>query len=181
MYWYKGGIKRLLIVGLLFACIASCRPDVKEGKDSQTYFDIKGFFESDAARLSRQHLPVAKTVVHNGVAQTQKVIIANWQREFELFISSDINKPAWSSSYTVQKANGMLVYKAKFPDLKTRSVVIKLVNNKLKWIMIINYTKNMLYENAEKLTYFPDSLYHIQKSQQVRLLGKNLYDIKEVF
>jgi hypothetical protein len=34
-----------------------------------------------------------------------------------------------------------------------------------------------LYETDEKLSYFPDSLYLIQKSQRVKLLGKDTYRI----
>lgn len=184
MYWcsnYQRFIKAgILLLGL--ACVtAACRPDVKETKGQFAYFDIKGFFTADAARLNRLHPAITKTVAHNGISQTRKIVITDWLREFDLFINSDINKPAWSQSYTVQKSEDMLIYKAMLPDLKTRSVVVKLSGSKVQWIMINNYTKNILYENAEKLTYFPDSLCRIQKLQHVRLLGKNEYDIKEVF
>ena len=47
--------------------------------------------------------------------------------------------------------------------------------------MIVNHTKNMLYENTEKLSYFPDSLYLIQKKQRVRLLGTDTYRISGLF
>ena len=33
----------------------------------------------------------------------------------------------------------------------------------------------MLYETSEELTYFPDSLYSINKNQHVLLLGSNNY------
>lgn len=171
--------------GMLLACLActtdACRPDVKETKGQLAYFDIKGFFTADAAKLNHTHAAITKTIMHNGIAQTRKIVITDWLREFDLFLNSDINKPAWNQSYSIQKDKDMLIYKAIVPDLKTRSVVVKLAGNKVQWIMINNYTKNMLYENAEKLTYFPDSLCRIQKLQRVRFLGKNEYDIKEVF
>ncbi len=44
--------------------------------------------------------------------------------------------------------------------------------------MIYNDSKNMLYESQEWLSYFPDSLYQIDKKQTVRLLGTNTYKIK---
>lgn len=160
---------------------SSCRPQVKEAKGNLAYFDIKGFFTADALRLNQKHIAVTKTVMHNGELQTKKINITNWLNEFDLFINSDINKPAWSDSYTIQNANGLMVYKAKTPDLKTRSVVIKKTGDKITWIIIYNHTTNMLYENVEKLTYFPDSVYQISKSQKVRFLGKNLYSIKGIF
>lgn len=183
MYWCSSN-KWFVKAGILLylACTTvACRPNVRATKGQLAYFDIKGFFTADAANLNGKHPAVTKTVAHNGIAQTRKMIITDWLREFDLFISSDINKPAWSQSYAIQKTPDMLIYKATLPELKTRSVVIKLSGNKVQWIMINNYTKNMLYDNAEKLTYFPDSLCRIQKLQHVRLLGKNEYDIKEVF
>lgn len=184
MYWYNRR-KPLIFGGLLFACTVvicvSCRPEVKETRDKLAYFDIKGFFTADALRLNQKHVAVTKTVRHNGDSQTKKINDINWLNEFELFISSDINKPAWSGSYAIQNAKGLLVYKAKTPDLKTRMIVIKKDGDKIKWIVIYNHNTNMLYENVEKLTYFPDSVYQISKSQQVRFLGKNLYGIKGVF
>lgn len=170
----------MLFSGIAILC-ASCRPGVKEARGTLAYFDIKGFFTANALRLNQKHITVTKTVIHNGDTQTKKIAITNWVNEFGLFINSDINKPAWSDSYSIQNANGLVVYKAKTPDLKTRSVVIKKDGNTVKWIIIYNHSTNMLYENVEKLTYFPDSVYQISKSQQVRFLGKNLYSIKGIF
>lgn len=164
------------------AALPACRPTVKENAGQLKYFDIKGFFKADSARLTREHKLITKTVAYNGNPETKKVYIDNWGREFELFTSSDINKPAWRDSYTIQSSNnGIITYKANSPDLKTSEIMVKKDGDKVKWILIFNYTKNMLYENSEKLTYYPDSAYIIVKAQTVRLLGKNLYVIKGKF
>ena len=185
MYWYNQQVKQFLRAGMMLLCTgmlcASCRPEIKEAKGSLAYFDIKGFFTADAARLNREQIMVTKTVMHNGDSQTKNINNINWVNEFALFINSDINKPAWSSSYTIQNTNGLLVYKAKTPDLKTSLVVIKKDGDKIRSIIIDNHTANMLYENTEQLTYFPDSVYQISKWQKVRFLGKNTYSIKGVF
>jgi hypothetical protein len=163
---------------LIIAALASCKPDVKENQGTLKYFDLKGFFKADSARLSQRHPLVTKTIVQNGKAQTKKVYINNWGNEFDLFASSDINKPAWRDSYTINASDSVIVYTAKVPgELKTSRIIISKNGNKIKWILIYNHTKNMLYENTEKLTYFPDSVYSIAKQQKVRLLGKNLYTI----
>ena len=182
MYWYKLRNYTLaaLTGGLLLFSFA-CKPDIKETGATLNYFDLKGYFINDTARLNHSNIPVDKTVTHNGIAETKTVHIDNWGRELDLFIASDINKPAWKNSYSVTTTGDFLIYKAKDPDLKTREVMIKKDRQKVKWILIFNYTKNALYQTTEKLTYFPDSLYLIQKKQQVRLIGTNIYTIKGVF
>jgi hypothetical protein len=190
MYWCKPhpnpsprerGFFIVVALILFIAGLSSCKPEVKENLGAMKYFDLKGFFRADSARLSSRHPQVTKTVVQNGKSQTKKVYIENWGAEFEMFTSSDINKPAWRDSYSINNSDSVLIYTAKSPDLKTNRIIINKHGDKVKWILIYNHTKNLLYENTERLTYFPDSVYSIAKSQQVRLLGKNLYAIKGVF
>ncbi len=192
MYWCRGTKKQrsgnvplsrggllvyLLFVGLT-SLLPSCKPDnIQTGADLK-YFDIKGFFTADTARLRKLNHITHKMVYHNGNTETKDVHINNWGLELSLFIQSDINKPAWRDSYTVVKTDNIEIYRTKDPDLKTQEIMLKKEGGKVKWIMITNSTKNKLYQTKEKLSYFPDSIYIIQKYQKVRLLGANTYVIK---
>ena len=178
MYWYnpKLGLGVALIGGIMLLQTA-CKPDIKE---KSKYFDIRGFFMADTARLNKLKLQVLKTATHNGVSESKSVYINNWGREFDLFIGSDINKPAWKDSYTVISEDSLLVYRAKYPELTVREILIKRDKEKVKWILIFNKTKNILYQSTEKLSYYPDSLYLIEKDQKVRLMGNNHYRIEGV-
>jgi hypothetical protein len=183
MYWYKPTKSlRLILAGTLVTFFCACKPEIKETGGSLKYFDLKGYFNADSARLTKLNKPVLKTVQHNGVAESKKVLIKNWGAELSLFIGSDINKPAWKDSYKITSTTTTLIYQAKEPDLLTREIIInKTGTDKVKWIMIINHAKNMLYETKEKLIYFPDSLYKIEKLQKVRLMGDNRYDVTGSF
>ena len=156
--------------------LPSCKPDVS--KNGTKFFDLKGYFHADSLRLTKLNHLTFKTVTHNGVTETKKVQIANWGTELNLFIQSDINKAAWSNSYTITNDGNAIIYRAKEPQLRTREIIISKLGNKVKWILIYNTTKNILYQTTEKLSYFPDSVYIIQKYQKVRLLGANNYQVK---
>lgn len=185
MYWCKRPNLFLsaLVTGFLFTSgLTSCRPDVKESGNAMKYFDLKGFFRADSARLNRMHPQVTKTVFHNDDQQTKQVTIGNWGEELALFSNSDINKPAWRQSYAVLTTPGFIIYTATDPELTTRRIAISRDSStkKVKWILINNVTKNLLYSSAEKLTYYPDSLYIIEKKQSIRLIGINRYRIRGV-
>lgn len=181
MYWYKlRYFKFLVSVILLPAMLASCKPD-DSGVAGKKFFDLKGYFEKDAARLKKTGPLINKTVVYNSVPETKKVRISDWSAELDLFTESDINKPAWRESYTITSTPDFLIYKATDPALRTREIMIKRADNKIKWILIFNHNKNILYETVEKLTYYPDSLYLIQKKQHVKLIGTNTYRIQGIF
>lgn len=178
MYWYKQRITLFSVCGLLVISLAACRPEIKKAD----FFDMAGYFAKEAARLKELNKPVLKTVEHNGVAESKRVMIRDWNAELSLFKNSDINKPAWSSSYEIHHDGGITIYMAKDTNLRTRRLIIKQENGKVKWVMIYNHTpKNLLYDSFEKLTYIPDSLYMIEKRQSVKVLGTNRYRIKGLF
>ncbi len=168
----------MLIAGIgMTILLPSCKPEIKNDGATAKYFDLKAYFKADAARLSGIKKSTLKTVTHNGTTESKEVNINNWERELSLFSESDINKPAWRDSYKVQTTPTMVIYMATDDDLKTREIIINKTGGKVKYITIYNYTKNILYYTNEKLTYIPDSIYKIEKTQYVRLLGLNKYVI----
>jgi hypothetical protein len=181
MYWFnsKAFTAVAFVSGIaLITCFQACKPGIKETGAALKYFDIKEYFKIDIARLNKVNKPVFKTVTHNGLTESKNIFISKWGRELDLFIESDINRPDWKNSYSVASTPGLLIYKAKYPELKMREMRIQKDNGKVKEILIFNRTENILYQTTEKLSYFPDSLYVIDKAQKVRLLGANAYCIK---
>jgi hypothetical protein len=180
MYWCKQKALLLFIAVLTLTGFYACKPGTKSAGRPR-YFDLKDFFGKDSARLTQLNKTVLKTVMHNNAYQTKRVHINNWGTEFSLFKSSDINKPAWRNSYSITADSNFTIYRATDPELKTREIMIKKSGGKVKYIMIINHVgggKFSLYETREKLTYYPDSLYLVEKWQSVRVLGINRYMIK---
>jgi hypothetical protein len=178
MYWCKNIYHTLFAAGIGIALLLpACKPAIKEDGVKIKYFDLKAYFKADSARLSKLNKPILKTVNHNGVIESKEVKIDDWSRELSLFIESDINKPAWRDSYSVQTTPTIVIYTATDDDLKTREIIVNKTGDKVKYIVIYNYTKNILYYTKEKLTYMPDSIYKIEKTQHVRLLGLNKYVI----
>jgi hypothetical protein len=181
MYWCK--LKPFTTIALICSIMVgglACKPDVKEAGTTLKYFDIKGYFTADTARLNKLGKLVIKTVTHNGVTESKKIKIANWGQELDMFTGADINRPAWKNSYTIATGDNLVLYKAKEDELKVREIIIKKDKEKVKWIVIYTRTKNILYQTTEKLSYFPDSLYLIEKDQRVRLMGRNRYKIQGV-
>jgi hypothetical protein len=183
MYWFKSRAETLSIFisgVILLGFLPACKPEIKATVSSLSYFDIKGYFSAEASRLNGENKRILKTVVHNSTTESKEVKITDWARELDLFIGSDINRPAWKDSYKVISSGDILFYKAKYPELKMREMVIKKEKLKVRWVLIFNRTKNVLYQTSEKLSYFPDSLYLIEKTQKIRLMGSNDYMIKGI-
>jgi len=167
---------------LLLFLLSSC---FQNNKDNQpvtiTYFDIKGFFEEEAVRLAQENPIVSKTIVKNSVKEEKLIKIKNWKQELDLFMESDINKPSWTSSYNIKENGDTTLYTALTPDLRTREIQIVKKGNHIHSLTIKNKVRNKLYESSENLFYFPDSIYRIDKSQDVKVIGINNYSINVSF
>ena len=159
----------------------ACKPQIKETGAQVKFFDIKEYFKNEATRLTSLKKGINKSVAHNGTTESKKVNIPNWSRELNLFAESDINKPAWNRSYTVDSTATNITYKAKYPELKTRYITICKENGKVTAIEIENDNHNILYSTTEKLTYMPGAFYLIEKTQKVKVIGENSYRIKGEF
>jgi len=174
-------IKLFAGILLLSVNLNACKPDVRENGAALKFFDLKKLIHADSARLTQAKVRVFKTVTHNNSgSQTKQVSIADWGRELNLFAASDINKPAWRQSYTTQKAGDSTTYLATDEKLTMQRMVVYKKQGKVLQIHITNTTKNLLSQSAEQLIYYPDSLYIINKQQQVMLLGRNSYLIKGI-
>ena len=143
------------------------------------YFSLEDFFLDEIERLTRSATIVDKTVSRNGVSEQKHIQIEDWKSELALFMDSDINKPAWQNSYRIDSTEYSLTYTSTDPELRTQRITInKNKNGLIKHIAIKNHTNNMLYQTAEQLDYYPDSVYLITKQQQVRFIGDNEYVIQ---
>jgi len=184
MYWCRSRLTAVFTSGIMLVlCASACKPNVKE----MNFFDLKGYFTAQAAKLHKLNPSVLKTVTEKGISESKKLKIGDWERELGLFIGSDINVPAFKNSYKIIDEDNLLIYKTNDPKLKVREILIKKEKNKVKWILIYYKTPPTrwmgvkvpsLDQTAEKLSYFPDSLYLIEKVQTVRFIGTNIYKIQ---
>jgi hypothetical protein len=184
MYWYKSLKKHLIytsVLLLLSSGYACNKPEIKENGAALKYFDLKGYFKNEAMRLTKANPLINKSVAHNGESESKKLRIASWVKELNLFSESDINKPAWLQSYDVKANNDSVVYKAKYPELKTREIVISKKNGQVNKIAITNNTHTLLYNTSERLVYESNSYYLIDKTQKVKVMGANNYKITGKF
>lgn len=165
---------------LLFLGSCSGNKD-KNTSQALSYFDVKGYFEKEAVRLTALNPWISKEIDKNTSVEAKKIKINDWTKEFNLFIESDINKPSWISSYSVKQNQDTTIYAALYPDLRTREIKIVKDGDQLHFISIENEAVNKLYTSKETLTYSPDSVYQIVKSQEVMVIGRNDYKITGSF
>lgn len=151
------------------------------GQNHKPYFDLVQYFKKEAQRLETREQWVLKKVSKNGISEQKKIQLNSWTHELELFSSSDINKPDWANSYTMDSSVNFLSYRCISPKLKTKNISIyKNADGSIRRIHILNREHNWLYQSTEILDYYTDSCYKINKTQQTLILGENQYVIEGI-
>ena len=164
-----------MFLTIFFLAACSGKESIDQPKH---FFDLRGYFDKEAKRLQLENPIIQKTVSQNTDSEEKQLRLNDWKTELELFAESDINKPAWKDSYRIIQKGLVTQYLAKDPDLKTRKILIRMSDKTtISQISIVNKSDNALYSSIEQLDYFPDSLYSIQKKQNVRVIGENFYAV----
>lgn len=170
-----------IVLPLLVLLFNSCISPQKKVLTSN-YFDLKGYFEIEAARLQEANPSIRKTVFINGSSEEKQLHIENWKKEFSAFIDADINKAAWQGQFATEKKNDIEYYKAKKEEIPIQLLTIDYnKEERIRSIKISIRNKNILYTSVDELLYYPDSLYEITKSQAVRFRDVKSYKVKGVF
>jgi len=163
---------------LLLVFLAACGTREDSKNVPGRYFDVRGYFKKEATRLQKQNPTIEKTVSQNTELEKKQLRITNWETELELFSESDINKPAWKNSYLIKKSGSEVEYISTDNQLRTRKISIHYSEKgTVDRITILNKASNLLYTSTEKLSYYPDSLYTINKKQNVQI-KKEFYFIR---
>ncbi len=164
-------------LGFLVIFFCSCAQKEQNILQSEPYFNIKDYFEKEADRLTKLNLVVHKTASIDGVNEKKDVKISDYKKELNTFITSDINKASWRGAFTVKKDEDQVLFTTENEKVPVKKVQIHFENNKVKSIQIVVKTINILYHSADTLTYFPDSLYEIKKTQKIKLLKEKKYRV----
>src|ERR1051325_1524659 len=77
--------------------LISCSSETPN-KNTAPLFDLKKYFEGQAAALKESNPTVQKMVIQNGQAEKRDVQVEDWNTELKPFLETDISKPALRNS-----------------------------------------------------------------------------------
>lgn len=143
-----------LSVGIILF-LTNCDSVQEKQSKVKTYYDLKGFMETQISSLDKEKPEVTKIMQVAGKKETRSSRDIDWKKELELFIQADINKPAYSKSYQVHKPDSLTV----IYGLKT-SEILPVVFLKIKLDKASGYpttikallrSENKLYQSIKNI------------------------------
>lgn len=175
------------IVLLLFA---SCQQVPKTPAGSmgiaKPYFDLKGYFDSEVARL-RKKGKAKKMATVDGKQEQRLIDSIDFGRELAVFADSDINRPAWTDAYEVDSSFNAqreligLTYTSNDDNLKTRSITVDFEGASVSKILVKNEVASSITASSQVLSYQPAIGYSIESHQKVAMSDEHVFKIEVQF
>lgn len=179
----------LYLFASVFLFLSSCDSAQERQSKVMTYYDLKGFIESQVSSLNKEKPEVRKIMSVSGKNETRTSRDMDWKKELELFVQADINKPAYSKSYSITKPDSLtVVYTLSTSEsLPVRYLKIEMDKNSGMPILIQAKlrSENKLYQ-SEKNIEMHGSLqsgkwhlnsYTIKGYQKLATMDKKAFDL----
>ncbi|MBB6001507.1 hypothetical protein [Arcicella rosea] len=173
----KSSITILVVLMLCVSCKEESTTTVHK------YFDLKTAITHQISVLDKTKPTFSKTVWSENVPETKEVKIEDWSKEFELFLQTDLNKPAYLNSYEVSKSDSSIVYQLKKSEnLPVKNIKILLKNNRLTALDATIANQNYLYETDKhvKMTLVDNvvNYYLIEGTQKLVFGDKKAFKVE---
>ena len=180
-------IKARFFVWLLLLLFSCCKePNYATNPDLKPFFDVKGYFDGEVLRLHSKSKAL-KLVIADGHREEKLVDSIDFKRELDVFVGSDINRPAWSdkyvvdSTFNVQNELARLDIKSIDDKLKTRRIVVEFKDAFLDKILIENTTNSSIASSNQVLTYQPLIGFAIESFQKGAMSDEQFFKIEVRF
>jgi hypothetical protein len=180
---------RFLAAAILLLLI-SCDSAQEAQSKVKTYYDVKGFIETQIFLLDKQKPEVSKIMQVGEKKETLSGRDLDWRKELELFVQADINKPAYSKSYLVSKPDSFTIAYTLKPGetLPVRFLKISLDKNSgnPSSIEALLRSENKLYQSEKRIELHGSNRatnqwqlesYSIKGFQQLATMDRKLFDI----
>ncbi len=159
------------VFGFLALMIAfSCQDSNEIQTDSIQYFDMHQFVQNEIEQLNKQNKTLKKIIYANDTSDTLFIQKPDWQKELQVFSSSNINKPTLYATYQVDTNVNIIQYQSLKTKNKVEALSIHYTTSnlsKIEKIEIRNRQENFITQSTEFLLYQPTQGYSIDIQQNL--------------
>ncbi|CAG4989196.1 hypothetical protein DYBT9275_00242 [Dyadobacter sp. CECT 9275] len=176
----------LLLVSFLLV-LANTGCDSGSGKNEKLdkYYDLQGFIQKQVTLLKAAKPTVNKQVSLNGEQEKLVSREVNWEKELELFMQADLNKPAYAQSYAVKKDSLHIAYTLiSGENLLVKKLIIRLDSISKSPVLIEGEleSSNKLYQSYKKIRMICSqgkiTSYSIEGYQKLALMDAQPFSVQ---
>ena len=176
------------IVGILSLFAFACDNSTPQTATKPVYFDVANYVKGQIQTLSARKPTVTKKAFINRQTNNQTTKEIDWEKELELFMQADINKPAFRNSYAITRPDSLTYQYTLKPTkekLTVRMLTVKLdpASGQPTKIEATLRSENLLYESERRLLLESGGdgsvrQYRVEGFQQLTYFDRNEFRVE---
>ena len=177
----------VLIASLTFLCSCSKDPAEVYYENERYYYDLPAFISKQIANLKTKKQWVRKKVTKDGHSHIIERDDIDWNEELDVFMESDINRPAWRGEFKIDSISlervYVITYKTENEEIPVKNVVITIDKDTKQCLQISvdRRTENFLYSSDQNLFFTTGEGYMMKGKLSVSYLFDSEYSIESEF
>jgi len=160
---------RNLIVIILFIFF-SCNTAHKD-EPVKSFYDLKSYFENEASILQKEKATINKMVSKSNENYIDSFATVNWVKEFEPFITSDINRKELQEKYRADSLHEGGILKVSYTSIdentEIKKIEIAFAKNQPVYFLIHKAKNNWIFKSHQTLFYLPKKEYRLSGTQKI--------------
>lgn len=153
----------------IFILLVSCQQETKKISSEKIYFDLEKLVRADIERHTVNNCAEEKNITINGKNESKQIDTVDWEKELQLLLDCDINKPDWIGKYDVQVLNDSQKYiftanSSKIP-IRSLTVIYEQKGGEVSSVEIVKKISTALFSNEQQITFLPDKSFNIKACQ----------------
>jgi len=167
-------VKRYIFLFSLLI-ITACIPD-EPIENNNELFNIKNYFLSEIEKLENDKKSLTKTIAHQNENSTETLTYnsPDWNKEFKLFLESDVSNKAVADYYQIDTIKNKINYLATNEKVSVKKLNITFTNDALTQIdslYLLKSNENIISKLEQQLNYSANKNYSISIKQKMPFSG----------
>lgn len=169
--------------------MCSCSKDPSEVyyENQRNYYDLPSFITKQITNFKSKEQWVRKHITKDGHTHIIERGDVDWDEEFDAFVESDINRPAWRGEFKVDTISlermYVITYKTENDQIPVKNVVVTIDKDTKQCLQLTvdRRTENFLYSSDQSLFFTTGEGYMMKGKLSVTLLFDSEYAIESEF
>ena len=172
---------------MVFSFVSCSDPAEVYYENDRYYCDLPTFLNERIANLQKNNQWVRKHVTKDGHEHIIERGDIEWNEELDLFLDSDINRPAWRGEFKVDtiklEREYVVTYKTENKQIPVKNVVVTIDKDTRQCLKLTvdRRTKNFLYQSDQSLYYTTGEGYIMKGKLSINYLFDSEYSIQSEF
>jgi hypothetical protein len=164
----------------ILTTLLACTPEDTQKGAHLAFFDLEGYIRQQARGLQRNQPKAVKSVSLGDRIEEKVLSTLDYDKELDLFVQADINKPAWLDKYTIDSLvsqAGVLesvTYEATDARVPTRRLHVDFMDGKVSRVLVEEFFSSAIADTRRELTFMPGLGYQITSVQTGKAGNKNM-------